>query len=180
MSDRDVIARIKAVSADEELNTKTMIALAKETDCFGHLYDSEHKQCIRCNILIELDGRREAMSVFCHEFSKNGKEEIVGIKEEIFTSETESKTDSVEPKDKNSKLEKNEMSEEIATKKRRSKEEVDAIVALKNAGKSFEEIQVAIREQFKVERPLKSLKDMLKSVETETPKAETTQTTETV
>jgi hypothetical protein len=178
---KDILKRIRAVSADEELNKSTMVALVKDSDCFGKMYDENHVMCGRCDCLMELDGRRESLSVFCKQYYEpDGKEElkVENVKEVAVSPRKEVKIENldsdspinwlglrkevIEQANLKQKEEKEMSDEAIATKKRRSKEEIDLILELNKAGKSFEEIQVVVRDKFNVERPIKSLKDMLK------------------
>jgi hypothetical protein len=73
---------IKAVSADELLNSTTLVALNKESDCFGKIFDPKNNYCLKCNILMELEGRREELSVFCKELSEAVTAKTENIQEE--------------------------------------------------------------------------------------------------
>lgn len=62
--------RIKVVSGNEKLNNKIMRDMQNADDCFGRQYEETNEECVICQIISELDGRRAPLSTFCKEISQ--------------------------------------------------------------------------------------------------------------
>lgn len=153
--------------SDESVN-KDLLALIQrpmDQDCFGMQFLEETEECQKCVVLAELDGRRESLFVFCKELTglrtpkeKEEKKEKKEVKDEEFV-ETLAEKPEKSKKSKPEVPEKEEVMAEGATaRKRYTEAEINAIVTLKNSGKSFEEVQSEIKTQFNIERPIGALK----------------------
>jgi hypothetical protein len=76
---QEVKDKIKVESAIPEDNIKLKGWIMEADDCFGRGYDDENKYCKECNVMADVDGRKEELFIFCKELvlgPKSSEEEL--------------------------------------------------------------------------------------------------------